>query len=396
MSARLMHGRIAPVLAFVLGASLVAAGPARAQRLLDARIVSAGAVAESWNFGSIGLFGVQKVQELTLPVTVVVPVTHRFSFDAYGAWSNGSVTDVNGNVTTISGMTDVRVRGVARLRGDNLLLTVGAAIPTGKTAFDAADGSAAAVLAAPALRFRTPVLGSGAGATTGLVYAHEAGSWVLGVAGSVEMRGSYTATAQVGQPTTGLRPGHAGHFSVAADHLSGESRSSVTFLADVYTAGEVDQGAGATTQFQLGPTYTLSYQRMLGRSDMQSSFYVLERYRTPYSRGGVLVNGSERSETEAGMLAAVPTTPWLTLKLGVDGRVHTRSVPDGLPSDDPVRFAGAGIIGAGLQAGAQFRMMQGVYVLEPFVRANAARLDGGTQTAMASGAAAGLNFTARF
>src|SRR5262249_14982528 len=162
--------------------------------------------------------------------------------------------------------------------------------PTGTTGLDPTQLEALSVLAAPALRFRTPTLGSGPGGTGGIVFAGQSGPWALAFAGSFEFRGSYAPSqaiaAGVGQPA--LRSGNAVHVSFGADRLVGQARQTVSLIADYFTDGELEDPAfGSTTPltFRLGPALTATYQVQAATGNIESMFYALERIRSNYSVG---------------------------------------------------------------------------------------------------------------
>ena len=125
-------------------ALLIAASSASAQqRLLDVRALSSGVIAENWSFGGAtangGASSVVSASQFTIPVTAVVPLVTNWALEAYVAYAHGSVTvDRGGTVgqeqLSLSGVNDAKLRLVGKLHGDNLLLTLGASLPSGTTA----------------------------------------------------------------------------------------------------------------------------------------------------------------------------------------------------------------------------------------------------------------------
>ena len=207
-------------------------------------------VAESWSFSgatpSGGAASVVSASQFTVPVTAIVPVTSGWALDAYVAYAHGSVTvDRGGSVgkeqLTLSGVNDAKLRLVGKLHGDNLMLTLGASLPSGTTALGPQELEALSVLASPALRFRTPTLGNGASGTGGLVVAGEKGAWALAMAGSFEKRADYAPaealTSGLGRPA--LRAGDAIHISFGADRLLQAARQTFSLIGDVYTNGSL-------------------------------------------------------------------------------------------------------------------------------------------------------------
>jgi len=377
------------------------------QRLLDVRSIGSGIVAESWSFSGAtpngGAASVVGATQFTVPVTAVVPVTSDWALDAYVAYAHGSVTVDRGGSAgqeqlTLSGVNDAKVRLVGKLHGDNLLLTLGASLPSGTTALGPEALEALSVLAAPALRFRTPTLGNGASGTGGLVVAGTKGSWSLAMAGSFEKRGDYAPaealTSGLGRPA--LRAGDAIHVSLGADRLLESARQSFTIVGDVYTNGELRDPAAVTdVNFRLGPTVTATYQTEASFDRLESMLYLLERLRGNYSIGGVTVGSSWRAESEIGLMNAIPVNQQLSVRVGIDSRFHTVS-PAGSPDETIASFATAGIIAGGATLGLQYSARRGELVWEPFVRAQIGQLDFGGPVRHATGASTGLTLTARF
>jgi len=396
--------RLSGLVPFVLSASVAYAQ----QRLVDVRALGSGVVAEQWNFGNPtptgGAGSVVSASQFTVPVTAILPLTSAWALDTYVAYAHGTVTlDRGGTVgrkqLSLSGVNDAKVRLVGKLHGDNVLLTVGASLPSGTTALSADALEALSVLAAPALRFRTPTLGSGPSGTGGLVVAGQNGSWSYAVGGSYEKRGNYAPaealTAGVGRPA--LKSGDAVHLSVGADRVLETARQSISLITDLYTGGELRDPAAALSlvNFKLGPTITGTYQVQATINNVESMLYFVERYRGNYSVGGTTVDGSWRMESEVGLVNSVPLNPQLSLRVGVDSRFHTASFT-GVEDQTVAAFATSGILAAGATLGAQYAMRGGSLALEPFVRGQIGQLDLGGPTRHAIGASAGLTLTTRF
>ena len=400
-----------PMLARSMGTAaflLVAHDVAAQQRLLDVRSFSSGIVAESWSFSSAtptgGAASVASASQFTVPVTLLVPVTSNWALDAYVAYAHGSVTvDRGGSIgregLSLSGVNDAKVRLVGKLHGDNLMLTLGASLPSGTTALGPTELEALSVLASPALRFRTPSLGNGPSGTGGIVVAGQKGSWALAMAGSFEKRGDYAPaealTSGLGRPA--LRAGDAIHISFGADRLLQAARQSFSVIGDFYMNGSLRDPSTTANEvgFRLGPSVTATYQTQAAFEKVESMLYLLGRYRGNYSVGGVTVDHSGRAETEIGLVNAIPVNSQLSVRAGIDSRFHTAS--SGSAADETIGgFATAGIIAGGATLGLQYSSSGGAFVWEPFVRGQIGQLDFGGPVRHALGASAGLTLTARF
>jgi hypothetical protein len=387
---------------------LIARGSFAQQRLLDVRSVSSGVVAESWNFGKAttggGAASVVSASQFTVPVTAVVPVTPNWALDAYVAYAHGSVTvDRGGSIgkeqLTLSGVNDAKLRLVGKLHGDNLLLTLGASLPSGTTALGPGALEALSVLASPALRFRTPTLGNGASGTGGLVVAGEKGAWALAMAGAFEKRGDYAPAEALttGLERPALRIGDAIHVSFGADRLLQSARQTFSLIGDFYTNGSLrDPGAAVTeTGFRLGPAVTATYQTQAAFENVESMLYVLGRFRGNYSVNGLTVENTWRAESEIGVSNSILVNPQMSVRVGLDSRFHTAS-GGGVLDETISNFATARILAGGATLGFQYAAGGGAFLLEPFVRGQVGQLEFGGPVRHAAGASAGLTLTARF
>src|SRR5947208_1887938 len=249
-------------LALVL-ACLVAPVSLGAQgRLLERVTVRGGAVYENWSFPTAiaataadgSAENVAGGSQLTIPVALVVSIAPGWTADVYSSYVRGEVRLASAVGTTpasaqrLDGLTDTKVRLTGQLAGDALMFTAGLTLPTGATSLDADQLSALTVLSSPALRFQSPVLGAGAGATAGLILSREVGGWGLALGAAYEARGSYSPAAalQAGLPAGSLRPGNAIHLSLAGEQVRGALRQLVSVTGDLYQGGELRDGSGAT------------------------------------------------------------------------------------------------------------------------------------------------------
>ena len=163
-----------------------------------------GPVFNFWNFSGDGMsqptidgatsVRITRVTQWSLPITVAVPVGQRWSVDLTRAYATSDISlseqdPVTGTSSySLSGLSDLRIRATGHLVGDNVLVTAGINLPTGKTELDEEELSALRVVGAPALSLQVPVLGVGAGGTLGLVLARQFGQWATALGTSYEMR----------------------------------------------------------------------------------------------------------------------------------------------------------------------------------------------------------------
>lgn len=378
----------------------LAAPAARAQVPLGGSWgAQAGATFEQWHFACCtdatnGGASIATAREWTVPVTAYVPVG-PVALDVYTAYLHGTITlrGAGAPTQTLDGFTDTYVRGAFRLAGDALLATVGVNVPTGRTTLDPEQLGVLEVLGAPALRFQTPVLGTGWGGTTGLVYTMRAGTWSWGLGASYEYRGQYSpAQAQalgLGSGDFDLRPGQAIRLSVGADGLVGQSAMSASLASTFYTRDRVGLSAGGTppAPITLGPMVTGEWQlRAAAGAFRELTVFAFDRYRVQYSRGGARVDGTDGNELELGTTGSIPLGARTAFVAGLRGRWHTGlSVDTSLPT--------AGIVSGGGDVG--FTWQTGPLELHPAVGGELGRLDTGPSTISVTKLEASFTISAR-
>ena len=379
-------------------------------RLVGVRTSVVGPIYERWSFGD-GLYQttlaggdsvrIESASQLTVPISLTVPLGERWSVDLSGAYASGTVslaardTSLALDRYAVNGLTDLRLRATGRVIGDNVIVTLGINVPTGKTSLNGEEFSAMRVLAAPAFGFQTPTLGLGAGGTAGIVYAREAAGWAWAVGGSYELRSAYDPVTFVGE----MNPSDAVHLSIGGDGLVGRNGMTIGLSADIFTkdrltALETPGGTGgnaapATAETQLGPIITVDWQLRLATSRFRElTLYAVDRYRTKYKRAGVAVDGSSGNYFDTGVRSLLPVSRSSAILTHLNVRNHT-----GLKSD--VTLATAAITSAALTLGL-VQDLGGGYALQPFARAQTGRVKTGDNAASVQGLAAGVTLGMRF
>lgn len=389
-------------LAVAAGAVMLAVVPsaARAQASLGGTLGGqTGVTFEQWHFGcctgaTSGSTSIKDASEWTVPITAFVPVG-PVAFDVYTAWMHGSVTSRGAGAPTqsLNGLTDTYLRGAVHVAGDALLATVGVNVPTGKTTLTTDQLGALEVLGAPALRYQTPVLGTGWGGTAGLVYTMHAGTWSWGFGTSYEYRGQYSpAQAQalgLGSGDFDLRPGQAIRLSLGTDGLVGQSDMSMSLASTFYTEDHVALTAGGTPPqpITLGPMFTGEWQLRAAAGGIRDlTVFAFDRYRMQYERDGTRVPGTDGNELEIGAGGSVPLGARTAFVVGVRGRWHTGlSVDTSLPT--------AGIVSGGGDIGLSW--LAGPFAFHPAIGGELGRLDTGPSTISVNKLEASFTISAR-
>lgn len=319
-----------------------------------------GVVSESWRFSSplpVDSGSVDRVSQAAFPLGVSFPLGSRWSADLSGAYTIGSarVTDsIGGTVRdlSLSGPTDVKLRVVGRLVGDAVVLTGGVNAPTGLTKLAPDEVNALRLIGSPVLRMPSPTLGSGFGATAGLVVARQIAGWAVAAGASYESRASYSpvdAAAASGVAVSDLNPSDATHLTLGADRLIGQHRLSLLGSYDVYGRDQLtfaDPGGDRTdASFKLGPTIAFLSLLELGVPGMQElSISFLDRYRSSFTGiDGLTAEGSSGNSVDARLRARWGAPGRLGFLLGAEGRFDT-----GLDVDESLATAAGSAVGATL------------------------------------------------
>jgi hypothetical protein len=172
------------------------------------------------------------ISETTIPVFAYLPIGTGITVDIGTAFAMANVkSTVSGQTreSRISGPTDTQIRATMNLGSDNVLLTAGINIPTGKATADTSEQMAAALIGNDFLMFPISSMGSGFGGTGGLAFARPVGSWNLGA--GVSVRTAMPFDPYIDNAGNKLRytPGTEMRARVGLDHPYGTGRASVGF-----------------------------------------------------------------------------------------------------------------------------------------------------------------------
>ena len=403
-----MHALQTAVVRAIIGLAATTSTVAAQVKLAGFTETGLGPVFEAWKFGGDGIpqptidgansVRVTRATQWSIPVSVAVPIGSRLTFDVTGAYASSEVTlsapdpTIGADGYALSGLADIRIRATGRVIGDNVLITAGLNIPTGKTELNEEELSASRIVGAPALSFQVPVLGIGGGGTLGVVLAREVGAWAWAFGTSYEMRKQYSPISVVAGIPVDFSPGDAVRLSLGASRFLGQHNMTFGLSADLFSEEELESGTTsgvAVGRSQLGPIYTADWQLEVASSRFRElTFYVLERYRTEYEREGEKISGSDANYLDIGFRSIAALAPATGLLVAVNGRHHT-----GLSSDDLLTTAA--IASGSLTLGVVQRV-RGNYSLQPFVRVQGGRLESGEASSTVTGFSGGLMLGARF
>lgn len=372
-------------------------------RLVGSRVLAAAATIEGVSFGSDGYMqpgtlggdsiSLKSIQQYSVPISLVLPLGSQWTVDLQSAfvqsrltWAEAGSSATENHETSLSGMTDVRLRATGRLLDDAVVLTAGVNLPTGQSELDGNGMTVLRATAAPALALGVPPVGAGPAATLGMVYAREWLGWAVAVGASYETRGKYQPVAAMaaGLPSLDFKPGNVIRGSLGLDRLIGAHRLSITAAADVYGNDKLEsESSGYSDSFasvQLGPIITTDLQLQLAIPQFRE-FVVwgVNRYRSRYEQNSIGVEGTNGNYFDAGVRTTSALSANTDVLVTADMRMHS-----GLASSQGL--ATSGVTAFGATAGLVRR--SGGLSFQPYLRAQT-----GTLRPRESGTAANTSFT---
>ena len=207
-------------------------------------VAQAGAEFRSVSYGTG--FDAKSVSEIAFPIGFAYPASSRLTLDAGTYFVSAQRTDASDSKTSLSGLTDVVLRGAYQLKPDVAVLTVAVNLPTGQSTINLNQALLANALASDLVPFPVASFGTGFSLTTGVALAKPAGAWAIGFAGSYRYSGSYQPLSDTNSTAT-LKPGSEFRVRLGADRLVGQGRLSLgatfsTFSDDEYGAKIANPG----------------------------------------------------------------------------------------------------------------------------------------------------------
>lgn len=264
--------------------------------------------------------GVKTISEMAVPLGVMYNPSARLALDLGIRYANAARTpsDTAAAKGTVSGPTDLQVRGVYQVIPDAVVFTLAANVPTGKTKLTADELPAAGAVASELIPFPVASFGTGPNVTTGLAVAVPVAGWAVGLAGAYRFSGAYTPMATV---DSSYKPGGEVRFRVGVDRVVGQGRVSLGFTYSSFSQDEF----GGTNIFQPGKRYISQASWTFPVGNVGLSLYAWDLYRT---QGTVLLSSSateKQNVLTAGMAASLQMGRSV-LRPQVEFRKHTAGV----------------------------------------------------------------------
>jgi hypothetical protein len=223
----------------------------------------------------------ERITEFAVPLFVAVPLGRSLVLDVGTAYAQTEV--VSGAFkSSIDGLTDTQLRLSYTTRNENIVLTGGLNLPTGRATAQASELLAASRIGSDFLDFPISNMGTGFGVTAGIAFAHSFRNWSVGLGGSARRTGSYEPF-RLGDTTFRYQPGDEYRVRIGADRPVGAGQ---VMLGLSYSTFGADELGGSI--YNTGDRYVgqFSYSRPTALGMM--SLGVWNLYRSEGERAGGL------------------------------------------------------------------------------------------------------------
>jgi hypothetical protein len=277
--------------------------------------------------------GTQTISQFSVPTMFKLPVTRSLAFDVTGSMISSSADE-----NDLSGVGDTKIRAVAMLADDTIMLNAGMNLPSGKSDMDEENINASGLLLDKALGFKYSRLGEGLDVNLACGYAKTYEPIVVGIGAGYLLKGKYS---HLEDEDFKYKPGNqlnlTGGFDVQLNPVL--LRSDVTYT--IYQSDTEDDAEVIKegTRLSISETVFLPMDRF---SIVLSGRYI-DRGETEFLSGSFNGEGVKRYGTQVNVNGAITLkmTEVLTLKLLTDSVFIGKNADD--QNDATVFGFGAGI-----------------------------------------------------
>lgn len=299
----------------------------------DARSAVTGVQFKTYSFGDGGTW--EKASQVAIPLAAVIPISARLSLDVGTFYAITSTTTASDGDQSVSGLTDLQVRGAYTLGRDAAVLSLVVNVPTG-VKFDGEEAITAGAAASNFLLFPVNSYSNGLSATGGVGLAKRMGDWGVGVAGSFRWNGEYRpyvdGTAIINGTDTIVDPtyeaGFEGKIRVGADRSLGQGRFRVGLTFSTFGDDTYGAGSGSDTKYSPGNRFIAE-----GSYTWPGFGGTVSAYAWNYHRSGGATDNTDVSNSEniltAGLMARRGVGPNTTFEPAVEGRFGSFNAGDG-------------------------------------------------------------------
>lgn len=183
--------------------------------------------------------------QIALPMVAVVPISSQFTIDIATAFAS-TTTSAGGASSSISGLTDTQVRANYAF-GQNMVLTLGLNVPTGKSSVSNAEVVAAQAIGIDFFTYPVPSYGSGLGGTLGVAFAGSAGDWDLGAGASMRKSTEYSPLATGTASSLKYTPGDEYRVRLGGQRAIGSGRLALGLIFSAFGTPKINDTTTVNT-----------------------------------------------------------------------------------------------------------------------------------------------------
>jgi hypothetical protein len=149
--------------------------------------IGIGGVYQSWKTGDI-----VKVSEFSVPLEVYYPMNRRLSFGFFLGQASANGDAGGTSLKSLSGITDAQVVVNYYLENQNILLSLGGNLPSGKRELSSSEYMTSVLLSQNFYNYQIPMFGQGFNLSPGFTWAKPVNDkTVLGFGASYQFKGGY-------------------------------------------------------------------------------------------------------------------------------------------------------------------------------------------------------------
>ena len=237
-------------------------------------VIRGSALFESYEFSQDLGSSVDRVSELSLPLTLSAQLGPRTTLVIATGFARVSVTGQGQETSLVRGVLDTELRLAYQAVRDRVTVFATSSFPTGMGSVGPSKLSILNVLASDVIGFSSANLGRGGAVGGGIAVSAPVGRMALGVAASYTANGTYQPVR--GQPGE-FRPG--GEMRVRLGFEGPIAQRSFLQTSAIFTHRGEDEVSGAS-QPSVGNTFSASVSLNQGLGATTLTLYVFDLYRS--------------------------------------------------------------------------------------------------------------------
>ena len=221
------------------------------------------------------------ITQFALPLTYIYPYSDKLRFYAktYPAFTGLNM----GSNYQLGGLSDIKLGGHYLTLNDEVLITFGLNLPTGKSALASDEIPVASVVTLPAFEMQVPSLGQGLDLQLGTNTAWEWGDYIVGYGVSFILKGPFNVFKDTNQK---YNPGNEVTITWGIQREVVWLNRDMHITADLLYTGYSPDKMGSEVIFSSGNRLLLQMMSQFKERDWDLVFLIRERIKAPNSYSG--------------------------------------------------------------------------------------------------------------